>query len=323
MNFLCDLYALCVKKDSKARLSLIALLILLFTQQVTAQQLPLYSQYRQNGFIINPALTGVDEHKEVTATYRRQWHRMPGAPETATLGYRHYFEDDPMGVGGYLIYDKTGPTSSIGINGTYSYHIDFDRREVRRLSFGISGGLYQYRLNGSELVLDDPNDAAIYTNNVSKILPDAGFGVVYYTKQYFGGISVPQAISMNVKFEGDDGLSEIRRIAHFYALGGGKFHLGIDEQYLIEPTVWVKYAPHSPINVDLNTRVTLDDMIILGVGYNTSNTALLDLGVKIAQRAKLLYGLSFHFSKYHSYLGFNHEVTITYTFDAPEHYYDY
>ena len=128
---------------------------------------------------------------------------------------------------------------------------------------------------------------------------------------------------MNVRFEGNDGLSVIRRVAHFYAVGGGKYYTGIDDQYLIEPTAWIKYAPHSPINIDLNTRVTFDDMIILGVGYNTSKTFLGDLGVKIAQKAKLIYGISFHLSKLNSYLGFNHEVTFTYTFDAPEFYYGY
>ncbi len=299
------------------------IILLLFVAELKAQQLPLFSQYRQNGFVINPALTAVDERLEANATYRRQWQQIPGGPETATAGYRHFLEDENMGLGGYFMFDRTGPTSSLGLNLMYSYHIDFDRRKAKRLSFGISAGIYQFRLNGAELITDEPDDEAIFINNVSKIIPDAGLGVVYYTDNYYFGASIPQAISINAKFEGDNGMSEIRRIAHFYLMGGYKYKFGPQEEHVFEPSVWAKYAIHSPVNVDFNAKFTFDNIIVAGLGYSTSKTMMAEFGVKMAQRALLSYAFSFHFSDYHSYLGFNHEIMVTYTFDAPEFYVDY
>lgn len=288
--------------------------------ELKAQQLPLFSQYQQNGFVINPSLTGIDERQEATAAYRKQWQQIQGSPETVTMGYKHFLEDDNMGLGGYFMYDKTGPTSSMGLSLMYAYFLNFDDRDIKRLAIGLSASIFQYRLDGSELILDEPDDEAIYSNNASKILPDAGFGVTYYTDKFFVGASIPQALSLNVKFSGDDGLSEIRRIAHFYLMGGGKFKFGPESEHLFEPSIWAKYALHSPINVDFNGRITFDNIVFAGLGYSTSRTMMAEMGVKIAARARIGYALSFHFSEYHSYLGFNHEVMVTYTFDAPEFY---
>lgn len=296
------------------------IIFLLIAFEIQAQQLPLYSQYRLNGFIINPALTGVDHRLQASASYRRQWQRMPGGPETASAAYRHYLEEDNMGVGGYFLYDKTGPSSLLGVNGTYAYIIDFEPREVKRLAIGINAGIYQYRLRGSELITDEPDDNAVFSNNVSKIIPDAGVGAVYYTDKFYVGASVPQAISLNVRFEGTDGLSEIRRVAHFYAMGGAKFKFGVDQEYTFKPAVWAKYAIHAPVNVDINLAVLYKDLVSFGLGYNTSRTITAELGLEIAQRARLYYNFGFHFSQLHSYLGFNHEVTLTYTIEGPELY---
>lgn len=295
-------------------------LFLVFAVEMQAQQLPLYSQYRLNGFVINPAMTGIDHRLQASASYRKQWQQMPGGPVTASASYRSYLEEQNMGIGGYFLYDKTGPTSQIGVTGTYAYIIDFERFEVKRLAIGINAGVYQYRLRGSELITDEPDDVAVFTNNVSRFIPDAGAGVTYYTDKFYVGASVPQAISMNVRFEGVDGLSEIRRIAHFYMMGGVNLKFGVDNEFTFKPAVWAKYGIHSPVNVDLNLALLYKDLVSFGIGYNTSKTITAELGFEIAERARLYYDFGFHFSPLHSYLGFNHEVTLTYTIDGPEFY---
>jgi len=295
-------------------------ILLLFVVEIQAQQLPLYSQYRLNGFVINPALTGVDHRLQASASYRRQWQQMPGAPVTASAAFRQYLHDKNMGVGAYFLYDKTGPTSQIGVNGAYSYILEFDRREVRRLAIGINAGIFQYRLKGSELITDEPDDNAVFTNNVSKIIPDAGLGITWFTDKYYIGASIPQAISMNVKFEGVDGLSEIRRIAHFYVMGGINYKFGVDNEYTFKPAVWAKYASHAPVNIDINMALLYKDLISFGVGYNTAQIFTAELGLEIAQRARIYYDFGFHLSKLHTHLGFNHEITLTYTIDGPEFY---
>jgi len=46
------------------------------------QQLPLFSQYIMNGFILNPAMAGYDGYTSVNTTVRQQWLGFEGAPQT-------------------------------------------------------------------------------------------------------------------------------------------------------------------------------------------------------------------------------------------------
>ncbi len=298
----------------------ISFLLCVLFEKINAQQLPIYSQYNLNGFVINPAMTGMDHLMRANATYRRQWGNLPGGPETATASFTTYLEDNNMGLGGYLLWDKTGPTSNAGINLDYSYHIELGNRyHSKKLAFGLALAFYQYRLNGSELLLDEPDDEAAFSNNASKILPDAGLGAVYYTEDFYVGFSVPQSISMNVQFEGVDGISRIRRIAHFYLMAGGKIDI-YDSSLILEPSVWIKYAPHSPIHADFNLKATISEFAGVGIGYSTSNIAQFEVDFLIMERARLGYAFSFQFADWQPYLGFNHEILLSFIIDNPKWY---
>ncbi len=297
----------------------IAFFFLLFVLVAKGQQLPLIGDYAQNGYIVNPAMTGDDQARVVSALYRRQWQSMPDGPHTGIVSFRNYFEDANMALGGYLIYDQTGPTGFAGINLAYSYHILFDSYNNDQLSIGIHFALHQYRLRGELLNPRDEIDQLIIGNNRSKILPDAGVGVLYSNDYFFGGVSVPQIISMNVKFEGDGGLSNIRRISHFYGMAGGKIPFGYD--HVLEPSAWVKYAPHSPIHADFQVKAIISELLIVGLAYSTAHNGTGMLGVQVDERFRFTYSMSYPFNPYQSYLGFSHELGVHYYFEKGSWYY--
>src|SRR6187455_1944188 len=91
------------------------LLILLFTAvaavNVTAQQVPQYSQYMYNGLAINPAYAGSKDYLSLTAVYRKQWADFPGAPETQTFSAHGPLSQGQMGLGFLFVNDKTGESN--------------------------------------------------------------------------------------------------------------------------------------------------------------------------------------------------------------------
>lgn len=99
--------------------------ILCWFHKLSAQQLPLFTQYRENTGLLNPAALepdylGYGNNFTVGASYRSQWDGLSGAPKTMTLRAT-YFADDYAGVtmmgGGYLVRDQTGPLSFTGAYG--------------------------------------------------------------------------------------------------------------------------------------------------------------------------------------------------------------
>src|SRR5204863_3864683 len=81
------------------------LLILLLLNSVcaaVAQQRPFYTQYILNNYILNPALSGIENYTDIKLSVRDQWIGLKGAPRTS------YFSiQSPIGKGDY----RTSSTS--------------------------------------------------------------------------------------------------------------------------------------------------------------------------------------------------------------------
>src|ERR1700754_613062 len=62
---------------------IILMMACLYTSLLQAQQKPHYSQYILNNYILNPALTGIENYTDIKLGYRSQWTGMPGSPTTS------------------------------------------------------------------------------------------------------------------------------------------------------------------------------------------------------------------------------------------------
>lgn len=298
-----------------------------------AQQMPLLSEYMHNPASINPAMIGWEDLTAISASYRHQWTGMQGNPITFMLNFQHFDNKRNMAFGGGIMHDQTGPTSFTGFNLQYGYHLKFgsekkgeDKRH--RLSIGLSLSGNQYRLDGAALRYNDSDDPLIVGNLQSKFLPDAGLGLFYYNDLYYVGFSVPQMISMNVKFESDNALSNIQRIAHFYLNAGVKIAIrdkkdGLTRKslkekvkHMIIPSLWFKYAPSSPINFYMNARYVWNQMLGIGFGGSTDGSINFDLSVNIQKRFRVGYSFSLPVNSMSAHLGTNHEIMLTYVFGS-------
>ncbi len=298
-----------------------------------AQQMPLLSEYFHSPALLNPAMIGWEDITAITASYRHQWTAMPGNPITANLNFRHFSQANNMAFGGGLTHDQTGPTSFTGLNIQYAYHLRLNSEKKgedkrHRLALGLSLSANQYRLEGSKLKYNDANDALIINSNGTQILPDAGLGFFYYNDQYFVGFSVPQMISLKVKFESDNALSSIQRIAHFYINAGAKINLrtaaegrsrrSIREKikHVLIPSFWLKYAPTSPLNFHVSMRYMWQQVLGFGFGASSDGTLIFDINVHLKKRLRIGYAFSLPVNKLSPYLGTNHEIMLTYIFGS-------
>ena len=77
------------KRNLKTEKRLVLLLLYVSLAQITfSQQLPLYSQYLYNKFLINPAQAGSDGYTSFNATAREQWVGYSGAPKTYSISWQ-------------------------------------------------------------------------------------------------------------------------------------------------------------------------------------------------------------------------------------------
>ena len=80
-----------IKKVIVKRLIIILFFAIVGAQYSFAQQMPLYSQYMYNKFLINPAAAGSEGYTSFNITAREQWVGYAGAPSTYSLSYQARF----------------------------------------------------------------------------------------------------------------------------------------------------------------------------------------------------------------------------------------
>ena len=91
--------------------------------------------------------------------------------------------------------DQAAALSRIGGNVSYAYHTKLS--DQIKVSLSLSKFL-QYRIIKDQTNVQDPNDPLFLGGDVVRSLPDATFGTVFYSKNWYAGLSVPQLLANNM-----------------------------------------------------------------------------------------------------------------------------
>jgi len=297
-----------------------------------AQQLSLFTQYRENLSLINPGSVSSNylafgDNLSFGASYRAQWTGFENAPTTATLRGEYLYETGgsfSLLSGGYLVNDQTGPTGFTGLYGRIGGVIS-DDPYFGGIALGLTFGAVQYRVNASEIVLKEQNDI-LAGQDQNQIFPDVGFGIFAYKQleggafdedYVYGGISVPQVIGLDLAFTGDNGEFSTKRLQHFYGVLG--FYKFFRDDSFLEPSVWVKYVSGAPVNADINLRYQIQRNFWIGVGGSTAQSFHAEAGVVVGENLgfentlRIGYGFDYSFTGFGPSTGGTHEINVSYS----------
>jgi type IX secretion system PorP/SprF family membrane protein len=246
-------------------------------QGTYAQQNIQFSQYVFNGLSLNPAYAGYKGNPYLNTTFRDQWVGIPGAPKTATLTFDGLTNvpDEKMGLGVQVLYDQLGPEQNYSLTGSYSYRIPLNNSEddPHRLCLGIGAVASQFGLNGSVFQYTDPGDPDIPAVDVrTKIVPDANFGVYYYSNHFYTGASLLNLFSLNsarvIYYANGSSYADLVQSAHLYFTAGGM--LSLNDEVKLKPSVMIQEDFKGPTNADFNAMFLLDEKLWVGGSYHTA-----------------------------------------------------
>lgn len=136
----------------------------LFLAQMSFAQegVAVYSDYlSDNYYLIHPSMAGAANCAKIRATARQQWFGQDDAPALQTLSFNTALGTN-SGIGAILFNDKNGYHSQTGAKVTYAHHLRFSRSDddLNMLSFGLSAGLIQSRLDETEWI-NEPFDPIV------------------------------------------------------------------------------------------------------------------------------------------------------------------
>ncbi|HET8804756.1 MAG TPA: type IX secretion system membrane protein PorP/SprF [Aequorivita sp.] len=240
------------------RISLI-LLLLSSIHGFSQDGVPIYSEYlADNLYLIHPSMAGAATHNQIRLTARKQWFDQEDAPNLQTLSFNARLGEQ-SGVGIILYNDKNGYHSQTGGYVTYAHHIMFSRSEVdlNQLSFGLSAGLTQSKLDETNFDLTDfdPVIAGIIQSS-SYFNVDAGLS--YNFLDFSGHFTVKNVIFQNRSIYTEEFESNNQRkylLSAGYAIG----QYGADWSY--EPSFlfqWTERTGEKAIDVNFKAYRTMD-----------------------------------------------------------------
>ncbi len=323
--------------------TLLTLIIVSCIHTVFAQQRPHYTQYILNQYIINPALSGIENYTDLKISGRDQWVGFNGAPRTVYLSvhtpvgkndlrtnatsysipgqnprgqayWESYTAAKPHhGVGLTVINDQTGNLSHFTANATYAYHLGLGPRT--NLSAGFSAGVSVHTFNADKANFgggaSDPVVGNI-RNQFNKLKPDMGAGLWLYSSDYFIGLSAQQVIPQKLSFV-DDATFETkgRLIPHVFLTAGYRFLLGEDVNAI--PSVMFKYINgvfKNNYQGELNLKMQYRDLFWVGGSYRQFDGYAAMLGLNVGNTFNIGYSYDFTKTPINTYSRGTHELMI-------------
>lgn len=304
----------------------------------SAQQLPLYSQYLYNKFLLNPAIAGADGFTSLNITAREQWVGYSGAPRTYSVSWqtrilkrRYQLKQNifnqtvykpkttgKIGFGGYIFSDRNGRVQRTGFQLAYSYHTWI--RDYTQLSLGLAFTGYHFIIDINNICFEDPNEP--WLNNELRrgiFVPDTDFGLYILDPKFSFGFSAQQLFGASVKF-GEYAYKNYWMDRHYYIFGNYNFETGVRSE--LQPSALLKVSEQVRPQADIGLTYNYDNNFWAGLAYRTGTGSAIvtHVGMRyITSRVKLTsmyFGYSFDFTlnKIQNVTYGTHEFTIAIKF---------
>jgi type IX secretion system PorP/SprF family membrane protein len=295
-----------MKNISFNSIRFIGVLIALFAvNKVSAQQQSQFSMYMFNPLAVNPAYAGTKDALNATLLSRFQWVNIEGAPMTQTFSIHSPIKKKNIGLGLSVLNDKAGSTNYTSVNGDFSYRIKLNRRKDY-LSFGLKGGIGVYNANYNDRNVQDASDVLYITPINNKITPNLGFGVYYYGKKHYVGLTTPQLISNKITADIPGSTSAEAR--HLFLIAGYVFELNSLVQF--KPSIVTKFAPNAPLSMDLNANFLLYEKFWVGAMYRLKESVGVNFVLYINDYLKFGYAFDFSTTEIQKYSRGSHEIML-------------
>lgn len=309
------------------KLALILALIIC-TVSLAGQQLPVYSQYLYNKFLINPAVAGSDGYTSFNMTAREQWVGYSGAPRTFSISgqtrvlKREYSvkntsrgnvyrpkSDGKIGFGGYIFSDKNGLIQRTGFQASYSYHMWIENNT--QLSFGLAVTGYHFKINEREIRFEDPDEP--WLNNELRrgvFVPDADFGIYILNPRYNLGFSTLQLFGAAAKI-GGEAYQNYSMDRHYYFFGS--YSLMAGKRTELQPSVLFMMSEQLKPMADIGVTYNYDQKIWAGISYRTSKAIIVNFGFSYSNLF-MGYAIDFTLQEIQRVTYGTHELTLALKF---------
>ncbi len=272
-----------------------------------AQQDPQFTHYMYNMSVINPGYATDDAGVvNIGGLYRTQWVGAVGAPQTVSA-----FVHSPIGkrleAGISIVSDEIGDV--VNENNVYAdlaYVMPISHNN--KISFGIKAGatFFDANFNGFQYTDSQPDPA--FANNISKVYPNVGAGIFYFSDKYYVGLSAPNLLKTK-HLEKSDAIATIgvEEIHYFFTAG---YVFNLNPQLKFKPAVMARGVQGAPMAFDVTGNVLINEKVEFGVGYRFDDSVSALAAFNITPNLRVGYSYDYTLSNLGNFNNGTHEIFV-------------
>lgn len=251
-----------------------------------AQTDAMFTKYMFNSLVFNPAYAGSKDYMSINLLHRTQWLGVKGAPSSQTFSIHTPLKGfNRIGLGGSIVNQTVGTSKSLTANLSYAYRIKLgDSPYAGTLSVGMQGGITNWRANLSDVDIYNDADESFGDEFPSFWLPNFGFGLYYYSKYYFAGVSSPNLLEYDLRDKEVTTETNAKTFRHYYLTVGGAIPIQ-GEDLIFKPMLLIKSAAllssfknedndynnyGSPTQISTDVSFFIRKVLWVGGAYRTS-----------------------------------------------------
>lgn len=308
-----------------------------FSSMAFGQQVPQFSQYLRNQYMVNPGAAGVYDFLDITAGGRLQWLGFEDAPKTSYL-----YASSPVSakprlkynpalrvsngpirnpkiktgklkhvVGGMVMIDQYGAFRQLKFAGTYALHIPVTKKF--NLSLGVNLGVsnrafLKDRAQTLNLFTGTATDNTYdtYASQGDNNTMDLDAGLYFYSDKFFLGLSAEQLTGDLVAFGADP--ANFSPEIHTKATIGYKFK--VSDNVTLMPAMLVKYLNPAPVSIEGSLQLEYKEWLWFAVSYRNTDAIVAMAGLNISKRFKFGYSYDYNVSRFNEHSSGGHELVL-------------
>lgn len=253
--------------------------LLLFSTVVFAQQESLFTTYRYQMNVVNPAYAGVDGETMFSATIRQQWTGIKDAPQTQALSFGTVVGSN-LGLGVSMVNDKTFIEKQTQVGIDFSYKLQVGALTDLYLGLKAGGNFYNVNTSGLETYVPQSDPAL---TNINQFNPNVGVGALLKNDKYYISLSVPRILNTE-RAKNKDGYTAVATDRpHVYLSSGYDFDLEASTLLVLKPSFMMRYVNGAPLSVDLNLMLQIEEFLEIGASYRINNAYAGIAGITISR----------------------------------------
>ena len=301
--------------NKKVYLLVLFMLLTVLTSRLSAQQLPLYSQYMFNTLEINPAYAGFKQSMQFTSVFRKQFNGIKTAPQTAMISGDMPIGETRLGIGLKIVDDRISVIQNLGAQISMSYRIEGDNSN---LSFGLQAGALNNKTDFSQLNITSAGDP-VFAQNLNAMAANFGTGVYFNTDKFYAGLSSPNLVRTHLR-KTDVALSEymVKQDMHLYLNAG--YLITVNDNFVLKPSFLLRGVKGIPLNYDINANLFFREIMSGGISYRSHSALVGLLDFRLLPTLRLGYAYDYNLGRLSNFSKATHEVILRFhiPFDKDE-----